>query len=114
MQNKSTRNPNAFVTKLIQTNIAALALDQSFQKWDLVSQSLLSDVVKNKIEKMCLEIKACTEINGRTDSNLIDALAGINYTTRLTKDDFKKQIVEPTFSNISSGSETVKKVQKMQ
>ena len=85
MSSKTWGNTQNFLTKNIEQNLAALALDFGFTKCDTMSQIALGDLVKHKISSIISNIKSNTELNGRTDSNLIDTMTAITYYEKTTK-----------------------------
>jgi len=53
-------------------------MDKGYAKWDKLTPSILRDVVKAKITRIFKDIKTCTEMNGWTNSNLIDTLNALS------------------------------------
>ena len=70
------------------TSLGAMAMERGFKKWDQVSKTILKDFIKAHVTKAALSIKTVTEQNCRTDSNLLDAMIGLNNCSAFTKPDF--------------------------
>ena len=58
--------------------MALLALDKGFETAESTALYTLADLLKEFMQEVGKEIKSYTEMNGRTDSNMIDALQGMN------------------------------------
>ena len=76
---------------MFQENIALMCLDKNFETAENTALFTLSDLLKEFMQEVGKEIKSYTEMNGRTDSNLIDALQTMtNY--EMTKDKLVKHM----------------------
>ena len=62
-----------------------MCLDKNFQTAENTALYTLTDLLKDFMQEVGREIKAYTEMNGRTDSNMIDALQAM-YNYEFTKD----------------------------
>lgn len=105
MHKGSTHSREAFTSRMVQQNVASMALDKGFNRWDMNSQSLISDLITELIRKAATSVKTCTEMSGRTDSNLIDGLAGLSLMDRkFTKEEAKSLLKDPKFTSIDNCS----------
>lgn len=115
MHKGSTHSREAFTSRMVQQNVAQMALDKGFNRWDLNSQSLISDIIIELIRKTSTSIKTCTEMSGRTDSNLIDALAGLSLVDKkFTKEEAKSLLKDPRFTSIDNCSRAIKEARMAQ
>lgn len=73
-------------------------MDTGFAKWDKLTPTVLRDVVKTKIQGIFKNVKACTEMNGRTNSNLIDTLNALSFVNHDAKQKIKDHLKTPPFS----------------
>ena len=78
--------------------------DKNFETAENTALFTLSDLLKDFMQEIGKEIKAYTEMNGRTDSNMIDALQAM-YNYDMTKDKLTKhmQSKELTLASQSAG-----------
>ena len=79
----------------MQENVALMCLDKNFLTAENIALYTLSDILKEckhriislffvDVQDVGKDIKAYTELNGRTDSNMIDALNAM-YERGMTK-----------------------------
>jgi hypothetical protein len=89
---------------MFQENVALMCLDKNFETAENTALFTLSDLLKDFMQEIGKEIKAYTEMNGRTDSNMIDALQAM-YNYDMTKDKLGKhmQSKELTLASQSAG-----------
>ena len=106
---RTRKDPEGFMKKLVRHSVAALAVEGGFEKWDHVSANTLTDLVISTVKKQVRDIKAVTELNGRTDSNFIDAMSALNASPlNLTRDDILYQIKNPLFQESKNNPEFIK------
>lgn len=72
--------------------------------------STLSDIVKGFIGKLAVETKNYTELNCRTDSNMIDALTGVLYHANITKTDMTQHIEKRPFKLVCWEKNIISKI----
>ncbi|CAI2374947.1 unnamed protein product [Moneuplotes crassus] len=87
---RSTKDPNVFLDRLIMKNIAEFALEKNFKTSDQVSLNILCEIVKQFVGKLADITKDSSELNGRSESNMIDALSGIFRHSKINQ----KQIIQ--------------------
>ena len=59
---------------------------------------MLTDLVKSKLSSIISNIKSITELNGWTDSNLIDTMSAITYYEATSKQNLMQHLQNPPFS----------------
>ena len=90
---------------MFQENVALMCLDKgNYETAENTALFTLSDLLKDFMQEIGKEVKAYTEMNGRTDSNMIDALQAM-YNYDMTKDKLGKhmQSKELTLASQSAG-----------
>ncbi|TNV77590.1 hypothetical protein FGO68_gene10207 [Halteria grandinella] len=88
----------------LHENVALLCLDKNFVTAENTALYALSDLLKTYIQEVGKEIKGYTELNGRTDSNMIDALnAMFNYDMNKQKMQEHIKSKELTYSPQTQG-----------
>ncbi|CAI2375052.1 unnamed protein product [Moneuplotes crassus] len=95
---RSTKDPDVFLDALIMKNIAELAMEKNFTTADKASLVTLCAIVKKFLAKIIGSTKNYTELNCRTDSNVIDALSGILETMKIPQKQIIKHIQDRPFS----------------
>ncbi len=100
MQDSVAPDRNAFLRQQMASNLAALCMDKGFSKWEELAQSTLVDVTTAFVKKLALEIKSCTELNGRTDSNLLDAMSALATSANTSREQLKEHLREPPFTKL--------------
>eukprot|EP00347_Sterkiella_histriomuscorum_P015566 403356544 len=69
-----------YIDKNLQENVALVLLDKNFQTCENIALYAVTDLMKEYMRELGKEIKSYTELNGRTESNLIDTLNALyNY-----------------------------------
>ena len=69
---------------MFQENVALMCLDKNFETAENTALFTLSDLLKDFMQEIGKEIKAYTEMNGRTDSNMMDKLTKHMQSKELT------------------------------
>ena len=81
-----------------------MCLDKNFHTAENTALFTLTDLLKDFMQEVGREIKGYTELNGRTDSNMIDSLNAI-YNYEMTKEKMvaHMQSKELTLTSQSAG-----------